>query len=84
MPQNAQKRIGRPTAWNAETAFMIGYGLGKGLSHDAVAKLAGLSRATLFRYITKGVLGDERFQRLAESIDDQERFGDIGQSQNEN
>lgn len=76
MKPRRRSRPGRPTAWTADTALMVGYGLGRGLPLDLVAKTAGLSRSTLYARINDGALGDERFQRLAQLIDERERFGE--------
>ena len=52
----------------------IGFAMGRGLSLNDVARAAGISATTLRKYYTSGMLGDARFQRLAEMMDDAERF----------
>jgi hypothetical protein len=80
MPKSLKKR-GRPQAWDETIAFMVGYGLGQGLSLDQVARLANISEATLYRRVSAGALGDPRFKRLSDAIAARDGFGDAADFQ---
>jgi hypothetical protein len=70
MPKRAQAKRGRPSAWNAETALVVGAAIGAGLSLEQAAKFAGVAVSTLYAWENAGKFSDSRFTRIVQVIAD--------------